>query len=283
MEKQSLGTAISPRPDRTRVLAALPSAPLARSTGLLGGSGSMQKQVALSPSPERNRLLAALSPAQHSRIFSRLELVAMQQGTTLREAHHASQYVYFPVDCIVSEMYLMSDGSSVQVAMIGREGLVGLSALIGGEAAVSYETVIASGFAYRLHRDIAEQEFNQEVPLQKAVLSYAQSLLTQMAQNAVCNQHHTVDQQLCRWLLLVRDRAQSDDLALTHGLIAGMLGVRREGITTSAGKLQALGAISYRRGHITILQRSVLERHCCECYRVIRAESERVLPGTRRI
>ena len=227
------------------------------------------------PSPQRNQLLAALPPDQHSRVFSSLELVSLVHGAVLREANHAPQYIYFPVDCIVSEMYLMSDGSSTQVAIIGHEGLVGLSALIGNDAALSYESVITSGFAYRLPRDVAEQEFNRSPHLQKTVLCYAQTLLTQMAQNAVCNQHHTVDQQLCRWLLLVQDRAHSNDLTITHGVIANMLGVRREGITTSAGKLQAIGAISYRRGHITILNRGLLEEHCCECYDVIRAESDR--------
>lgn len=236
------------------------------------------KLALVSPRPQGNRLLAALVPSEHPELFSKLELVMLERGLVLREADQAPRFVYFPVDAVVSEMYVMADGASVQVAIIGYEGLVGLSVLIGGKEALSSESVIGGGYAYRLPRDVVEREFSRSPAMQKAVLCYTQALLTQMSQTAVCNRHHAVDQQLCRWLLLVLDRMYVPELHITQELIGVLLGVRREGITTAAGKLQAAGIISYRRGCVTVVDRAAMERRCCECYGVIKREFDRVLP-----
>ena len=188
------------------------------------------------------------------------------------------RHVYFPTDSIVSLLYVMVDGASAEIAVVGNEGIIGVALFMGGETMPNRALVQSAGHAYRLKGQLLKEEFNRSGGLQHLLLRYTQALLTQMAQTAVCNRHHSLDQQLCRWLLLSHDRLHSDDLVMTQELIANMLGVRREGVTESAGNLQRAGLISYHRGHITVLDRAGLEARACECYAVVRKEFDRLLP-----
>ncbi len=202
----------------------------------------------------------------------------MALGGVLYEPGDVLEYVYFPTDCIVSLLYVMADGASAEIAVVGNEGLVGVALFMGGETTSSRGIVQSAGGAYRLGGKKLKQEFHRDGQMQVLLLRYTQALITQMAQTAVCNRHHSVDQQLCRWLLLSLDRLSSSRLAMTQELIANMLGVRREGVTEAANKLQNLGVISYRRGQITVLDRRKLEQLCCECYAVVKRETDRLLP-----
>jgi len=202
----------------------------------------------------------------------------MPLGGVLYEPGDVLPYVYFPTDCIVSLLYMMADGASAEIAVVGNEGLVGVALFMGGETTSSRAIVQSAGGAYRLGGKKLKQEFHRDGQMQVLLLRYTQALITQMAQTAVCNRHHSVDQQLCRWLLLSLDRLSSSRLAMTQELIANMLGVRREGVTEAASKLQKLGIITYRRGQITVLDRRKLEQLCCECYAVVKRETDRLLP-----
>jgi len=228
--------------------------------------------------PKQNRLLDALSPAARERLYPYLELVEMPLGKVLYESGDALRHVYFPTDSIVSLLYVMEDGASAEIAVAGNEGLIGISLFMGGETTPSRAIVQSAGYAYRLIGQRLKDEFHRNGEMQILLLRYTQALLTQMAQTAVCNRHHSVDQQLCRWLLLSLDRLSSNELTMTQELIANMLGVRREGVTEAAGKLQKLRLIEYSRGRITILDRPKLEQLCCECYAVVKKETDRLLP-----
>jgi CRP-like cAMP-binding protein len=229
--------------------------------------------------PLENSLLGALSQAERERIYPHLQLVPMPLGKVLYESGDVQRHVYFPTDCIVSLLYVMKDGSSAEISVVGREGIVGISLFMGGETTPSRAIVQSAGSAYRLFGRRLKQEFHRDGEMQLLLLRYTQSLITQMAQTAVCNRHHSVDQQLCRWLLLSLDRLPSNQLIMTQELIANMLGVRREGVTEAAGKLQKLNVIHYARGKITVLDRPKLEQRCCECYAVVKQETDRLLPG----
>jgi CRP-like cAMP-binding protein len=229
-------------------------------------------------SPEKNHLLNALSPDMRERLYSHLELVNLPLGKVLYESGDVLRHVYFPTNSIVSLLYVMEDGASAEIAVVGNDGLIGIALFMGGESTTSRATVQSAGSAYRLIGQRLKDEFNRHGEMQILLLRYTQALLTQMSQTAVCNRHHTLDQQLCRWLLLSLDRLPSNSLTMTHELIANMLGVRREGVTEAASKLQALGVIKYSRGKITVLDRPKLERLCCECYAVVKRETDRLLP-----
>jgi len=228
--------------------------------------------------PEQNHLLAALPGEARERIFPHLEPVELPLGKVLYESGDALKHVYFPTDSIVSLLYVMENGASAEISVVGNEGLIGVALFMGGESTASRAIVQSSGVAYRLGGQKLKDEFNRHGALLLLALRYTQSLITQMAQTAVCNRHHSIDQQLCRWLLLSLDRLPGDRLTMTQELIANMLGVRREGVTDAAGKLQTLGAIRYSRGRITVLDRPKLERLSCECYGVVKAETDRLLP-----
>ena len=229
-------------------------------------------------SPLQNHLLAALPPAIQQRLFPMLELVPLPLGKVLYESGDTMRYVYFPTDAIVSLLYVMESGASAEISVVGKDGIVGVSLFMGGESTSSRAVVQSAGSAYRLAGQKLKDEFNRHSELMQLLLRYTQSLITQMAQTAVCNRHHSIDQQLCRWLLLSLDRLPDNKLTMTQELIANMLGVRREGVTEAAGKLQKLGVIDYCRGHITVLDRSKLEALSCECYAVVKRESDRLLP-----
>jgi CRP-like cAMP-binding protein len=226
--------------------------------------------------PQHNHLLAALSPAARERIYPQLQLVEMPLGKVLYESGDVMRHVYFPTDCIVSLLYVMEDGGSAEISVVGNEGLVGISLFMGGETTPSRAIVQSAGYAYQLIGQHLKQEFHRNGELQVLLLRYTQALITQMSQTAVCNRHHSVDQQLCRWLLLSLDRLTSNELTMTQELIANMLGVRREGVTDAAGKLQKLGVIRYHRGQITVLDRPKLEHLSCECYAVVKKETDRL-------
>jgi CRP-like cAMP-binding protein len=228
--------------------------------------------------PRQNRLLAALPPDDFVRLSASLELAPLVLGMALHESGAEMRHVYFPTDSIVSLLYVMEDGSSAEIAVVGNEGLVGVSLFMGGETTPSRAVVQSAGHAYRLPGRLLKEEFYRAGPMQHLLLRYTQALLTQMAQTAVCNRHHSLDQQLCRWLLLSLDRLSGNKLVMTQELIANMLGVRREGVTEAAGNLQHAGLISYRRGQITVLDRPGLEARTCECYSVVKRESDRLLP-----
>ena len=228
--------------------------------------------------PQHNRLLATLAPEARQRIYPQLQLVQMPLGKVLYESGDLLRHVYFPIDSIVSLLYVLEDGASAEISVVGNEGLIGIALFMGGETTPSRAIVQSAGHAYQLIGQHLKDEFHRNGPLQLLLLRYTQALITQMAQTAVCNRHHSVDQQLCRWLLLSLDRLSSNQLTMTQELIANMLGVRREGVTEAAGKLDKLGVIRYARGHITVLDRSKLESLCCECYAVVRKETDRLLP-----
>ncbi len=202
----------------------------------------------------------------------------MPLGKVLYESGSKLQHVYFPTTCIISLLYVMEDGASAEIAIVGNEGIVGISLFMGGETTPSRGIVQSAGSAYRVAGTSLKEEFLRAGPLQRLLLRYTQALITQMSQTAVCNRHHSVEQQLCRWLLMSLDRLPSNELTMTQELIANMLGVRREGVTESAGKLQKHGLISYNRGHIKVLDRPALEAHACECYAVVKKEFDRLLP-----
>jgi CRP-like cAMP-binding protein len=231
-------------------------------------------------SPLQNHLLAALSPEVRERIFPHLEQIPLALGKVLYESGDAMRHVYFPTDSIVSLLYVMENGASAEISVVGNEGLIGVALFMGGESTPSRALVQSAGTAYRLLGQRLKDEFNRHGELLQLLLRYTQALITQMAQTAVCNRHHTIDQQLCRWLLLSLDRLPDNRLVMTQELIANMLGVRREGVTEAAGKLQAQGIIEYQRGHITVLDRPALEGLCCECYAVVKKETDRLLPHT---
>ena len=226
--------------------------------------------------PTGNFLLASLSAAELKRLRPHLEPVAMPLGHVVYESGRLLDHVYFPTTAIVSLLYAMENGSSAEIAMVGHEGLVGISLFMGGESTPSRAVVQSAGHALRLAARYLREEFGRAGSMQHLLLRYTQSLITQMAQTAVCNRHHSVDQQLCRWLLLSLDRLPSNELVMTQELIANMLGVRREGVTAAAGKLQKEGAISYARGRITVLDRPKLESLSCECYEVVKRECDRL-------
>ena len=228
--------------------------------------------------PRENHLLAALPEPEWRRLTPNLELSSMPLGHVLYESGSQLQHVYFPTTCIVSLLYVMEDGHSAEIAIVGYEGIVGVSLFMGGETTPSRGIVQSAGTAYRLSGKNLKEEFFRGGVLQRLLLRYTQALITQMSQTAVCNRHHSVEQQLCRWLLLSLDRLPSSELVMTQELIANMLGVRREGVTESAGKLQKLGLIRYSRGRITVLDRPALEQHACECYAVVKREFDRLLP-----
>jgi CRP-like cAMP-binding protein len=226
--------------------------------------------------PQRNHLLAALAPAARERIYPHLQLVEMPLGKVLYEPGDLLRHVYFPVDCIVSLLYVMESGASAEISVVGNEGLIGIALFMGGDTTPSRAIVQSAGHAYRLNGERLKDEFHRNGEMQILLLRYTQALITQMSQTAVCNRHHTVDQQLCRWLLLSLDRLSSNQLVMTQELIANMLGVRREGVTDAAGKLQKLGVIQYARGQITVLDRPKLEELSCECYEVVKRETDRL-------
>jgi len=223
-----------------------------------------------------NHLLAGLSPEERNRLFPHLQYVAMPLGKVLYESGDLMHHVYFPVDCIVSLLYVMEDGQSAEISVVGNEGLIGIAVFMGGDTTPSRAIVQSAGHAYRLDGNRLKDEFHRNGGMQVLLLRYTQALITQMAQTAVCNRHHSVDQQLCRWLLLSLDRLSSNVLAMTQELIANMLGVRREGVTDAAVKLQKLGVIQYARGQITVLDRPKLEQLSCECYAVVKRETDRL-------
>ena len=228
--------------------------------------------------PLQNQLLAALPDADLQRWLPHLEPVALNLGQVLYESGAAMPYVYFPTNAIVSLLYVLEDGASAEIAVVGFEGLVGISIFMGGGTTPSRAVVQSAGSGYRLRSDVIKAEFDHAGPAMHLLLRYTQALITQMAQTAVCNRHHSLDQQLCRWLLLSLDRLQSNQLVMTQELIANMLGVRREGVTEAALKLQRAGLISYSRGHINVLDRPGLEGRTCECYEVVKKEYDRLLP-----
>ena len=227
--------------------------------------------------PQRNLLLDALPRAESERIYPDLQFVQLPLGSVLYESGDALRHVYFPTNSIVSLLSIMKDGTSAEIAVVGNEGVVGVALFMGGDTTPSRAVVQSAGQAYRLPARRLKEEFRHCGALQILLLRYTQSLITQMAQTAVCNRHHSVDQQLCRWLLLSLDRLDSGTLNMTHELIADMLGVRREGVTEAAGKLQKRGVIRYTRGRITVLDRAKLEQLSCECYRVVKKETDRLL------
>lgn len=233
--------------------------------------------IASLSSPKQNHLLAALPTAELEALAAHLELVPLPLGKMLYEPGGQLQHAYFPTTAIVSLHYVMESGASAETAGVGNEGVVGISLFMGGNTTSSSAVVQTAGHAYRLERRLLMQEFNRAGALQRLLLRYTQALITQMAQTAACNRHHSVEQQLCRWLLLTMDRQASNELVMTQELVASMLGVRREGITEAAGNLQRAGCISYRRGHISVLDRSGLETRACECYAVVKRELGRLL------
>ena len=228
--------------------------------------------------PKQNHLLAALTAEDYARLLPNLELIAMPLGWALYESGDQMGYLYFPTSSIVSLLYVMESGASAEIAITGNEGLVGISLFMGGESTPSRAVVQSAGNGYRLKASVMKREFALGGQLQHLALRYTQALITQMAQTAVCNRHHAVDQQLCRWLLLSLDRLPGNELNMTQELIANMLGVRREGVTEAAGKLQAAGLIHHSRGKITVLDRPRLEQRVCECYGVVKKEFDRLLP-----
>jgi CRP-like cAMP-binding protein len=236
------------------------------------------KYVPLIPQFKKNGLLASLPTTEWKRWCASLEAIDMPLGQVLYEPGVALNYVYFPLTSIVSLLYVMENGASAEIAVVGNEGIVGVSLFMGGESTPSRAVVQSAGLGCRLKAQIMKDEFNKAGPVLHLLLRYTQALITQMSQTAVCNRHHSLDQQLCRWLLLSLDRLEGDELVMTQELIANMLGVRREGVTEGALGLQKSGLIKYQRGHITVLDRPGLEKRTCECYAVVKREYDRLLP-----
>jgi CRP-like cAMP-binding protein len=233
-------------------------------------------------SPNQNHLLAALPAVEFERLLPHLELVPMLLGETLYEPGGKLQHVYFPTTAIVSLLYVMESGASAEIAGVGNEGILGISLFMGGDTTPSSAVVQTAGHGYRLPGRVLKEEFGRAGLMQRLLLRYTQALLTQMCQTAACNRHHSIEQQLCRWLLLTLDRLPSqEELVMTQELVAGALGVRRESITEAAGNLQRAGVVRYRRGHIAVLDRSGLEAGACECYAVVRKEMDRLLSDVR--
>ena len=237
-------------------------------------------RASASNTPKDNRLLAALPGASLEALLPSLEAVPLPLGMVVYESGGEQRYVYFPTSSIVSLLYVLANGSSAEIAVTGNEGVVGISLFMGGETTPSRAVVQSAGHGYRLRGDVLRREFESGGALQHLLLRYTQALITQMTQTAVCNRHHAVDQQLCRWLLLSLDRLPGNELVMTQELIANMLGVRREGVTEAAGKLQEEGLIRYSRGHITIIDRRQLEARVCECYAVVKKEYDRLLQSS---
>jgi len=230
------------------------------------------------PYTEKNYLIEALPDDVKKRVLPSLERVKLPLGTVLYESGDKMRYVFFPIDCIISLLYVMKDGASAEISVVGNEGILGTALFLGGESTSSRAIVQSAGYAYRMEEKLFKNEFSRHTEMLMLLLRYTQALITQMAQTAVCNRHHNVDQQLCRWMLLSLDRLPSNNLVMTQELIANMLGVRRESVTEAAGKLQKLGIISYQRGHIKVLDRPGLEKLSCECYAVVKKETDRILP-----
>ncbi|MDP3355685.1 MAG: Crp/Fnr family transcriptional regulator [Polaromonas sp.] len=235
--------------------------------------------MAVSPDPKKNTLLAALPDAEWQRWLPQLEWVDMPLGQVLYESGATLSHVYFPTTAIISMLYVLENGSSAEIAVVGNEGLVGISLFMGGESTPSRAVVQSAGKGFRLPAQALKEEFNRGGPVLHLLLRYTQALITQMSQTAVCNRHHSLDQQLCRWLLLSLDRLEGNELVLTQELISNMLGVRREGVTEAALQVQAAGLIRYSRGRITVLDRPGLEKRSCECYGVVKKEYDRLLPA----
>jgi len=236
--------------------------------------------MVLTSDPMENQLLAALPPAELQRWLPLLELVDLPLGHVLYESGCALSHVYFPTTAIVSLLYVMENGASAEIAVVGFEGVVGISLFMGGNSTPNRAVVQSAGKGYRLKAQALKDEFQRAGPVMHLLLRYTQALITQMSQTAVCNRHHSLDQQLCRWLLLSLDRLKNSELVMTQELIANMLGVRREGVTEAALKLQRMGLIRYARGRISVLDRPGLEHRTCECYAVVKAEYDRLLPHT---
>jgi CRP-like cAMP-binding protein len=234
--------------------------------------------LVISSEARRNHLLAALPEAEWQRIAPQIEPAVLPLGLVLYEAGRTLSHVYFPTSAIVSLLYVMENGASAEIAVVGNEGIVGISLFMGGESTPSRAVVQSAGRGFRLRSQTIKDEFERAGPTMHVLLRYTQALITQMAQTAVCNRHHTVDQQLCRWLLLSLDRLEGSELVMTQELIANMLGVRREGVTEGALRLQNAGLIHYSRGHITVTDRAGLEKRTCECYAVVKKEYDRLLP-----
>ncbi|MDZ7839459.1 MAG: Crp/Fnr family transcriptional regulator [Gammaproteobacteria bacterium] len=232
------------------------------------------------PMPQINQLLAAAPAEVRQRVLPHLQTVHLSLGQVVYESGDIRQYVYFPTDCIVSLLYVMEDGDSTELSVVGREGIVGVSVFMGGESNPSRAVVQSAGPAYRLPAGRLKEEFNRDADMRLLMLRYTQALITQMSQTAVCNRHHTIDQQLCRWILLSMDRLPSNELSMTQELIGNMLGVRREGVTHAARKLQDEKVMEYTRGRITVLDRTKLEKLCCECYAVVKKEYDRLIPDS---
>lgn len=228
--------------------------------------------------PRQNHLLNALPPEDYERLLPNLELISMSLGEALYESGSKLSYVYFPTTAIVSLLYVMEDGASAEIAVVGNEGIIGIALFMGGETTPNRAVVQSAGRAYRLRGQLLKDEFKRFGKLHDLLLRYTQALLTQMAQTAVCNRHHSLDQQFCRWLLLSLDRLPANELVMTQELIANMLGVRREGVTVAAGNVQKAGLITYSRGKITVIDRPGLEARVCECYAVVKKEFHRLLP-----
>jgi len=228
--------------------------------------------------PQQNHILDALPQPERERLFPHLKLVTLPLGKVLYESGDTLRHIYFPIDSIVSLLYVLKNGESAEIAVVGNDGAIGVALFMGGETTTNRAIVQSAGSAYQLTGARLKEEFQRHGETLHILLRYTQALLTQMAQTAVCNRHHTVDQQLCRWLLLSLDRLRENELIMTQELIANMLGVRREGVTEAARKLQALGVIRYTRGRIAVLDREKLEELCCECYAVVKKETDRLLP-----
>jgi CRP-like cAMP-binding protein len=235
------------------------------------------------PTAQQNSLLAALSVDARQRIFPHLELVSLPLGETLSEPGDSQRHIYFPIDSIVSLLYALESGASAEISVVGNEGLIGVASFMGGESTPNRAVVVSAGAAWRLQAHWLRDEFNRCDETMRLLLRYAQSLMTQVAQTAVCNRRHTVDQQLCRWFLFALDRMSGSKLTMTQELIAHTLGVRRESVTEAACKLQKVGAIAYCHGHITVLDRSTLEQLSCECYAVVKKETDRLMPSPDRV
>ena len=233
--------------------------------------------MAQSDDPKHNQLIGNLPPDEFARWLLQLEPMDLPLGKVLYESGSNLSHVYFPTTSIISLLYVMKDGSSAEIAVVGNEGIVGISLFMGGHSTPSRAVVQSAGRGYRLAAAVLMDEFNRSGPVMHLLLRYTQALITQMSQTAVCNRHHALDQQLCRWLLLSLDRLHSKELVMTQELIANMLGVRREGVTEAAGRLQKAGLIQYRRGHIVVLDRAGLEERSCECYAVVKKEYDRLL------